>query len=36
MAIEGMALGPMYARWCVRQMTQDLMRQFGTPSERIT
>jgi len=22
-------LGPMYARWCVRQMTRDLVRQFG-------
>lgn len=26
----GMLFGPMYARWCVRQMTQDLVHQFGT------
>ncbi len=25
----GMLFGPMYARWCVRQMTQDLVNQFG-------
>ncbi len=28
----GMAFGSMYARWCVRQMAQDLARQFGTVS----
>jgi len=26
----GMLFGPMYARWCVRQMAQDLVHQFGT------
>ena len=26
----GMLFGPMYARWCVRQMARDLVRQFGT------
>ena len=26
----GMLFGPLYARWCVRQMAQDLIRQFGT------
>jgi hypothetical protein len=25
----GMLFGPMYARWCVRQMAQDLVHQFG-------
>lgn len=28
----GMAFGSMYARWCVRQIAQDLVRQFGTAS----
>ena len=31
----GMLFGPMYARWCVRQMARDLVHQFGT-STRIT
>ena len=26
----GMLVGPLYARWCVRQMAQDLVQQFGT------
>ena len=26
----GMLFGPMYARWCVRQMARDLVHQFGT------
>ena len=26
----GTLFGPMYARWCVRQMANDLVRQFGT------
>jgi hypothetical protein len=26
----GMLFGPMYARWCVRKMAQDLVHQFGT------
>lgn len=25
----GMLFGPMYARWCVQQMAQDLVHQFG-------
>ena len=25
----GLLFGPMYARWCVRQMTQDLVYQFS-------
>ena len=25
----GMLFGPMYARWCVGQMTRDLVRQFA-------
>lgn len=25
----GVLLGPLYARWCVRQMTQDLVHQFS-------
>jgi hypothetical protein len=25
----GMLFGPMYARWCVRQMANDLVREFG-------
>ena len=25
----GILFGPMYARWCVRQMAQDLVHQFG-------
>lgn len=25
----GMLLGPLYARWCVRQMAQDLVQQFA-------
>ena len=25
----GMLFGPMYARWCVRQMIQDLVREFS-------
>ena len=27
----GMLAGPMYARWCVRQMTRDLVHQFAAP-----
>jgi hypothetical protein len=23
---------PMYARWCVRQMARDLVRQFAAPA----
>jgi len=26
----GMLFGPLYATWCVRQMTRDLVHQFGT------
>lgn len=25
----GMLFGPMYARWCVRQMSQDLVHEFS-------
>lgn len=28
----GMLFGPMYARWCVGQMAQDLVNQFGAPN----
>ncbi len=27
----GMLVGPLYARWCVRQMAQDLVHQFAAP-----
>jgi len=30
----GMFFGPVYARWCVRQMVRDLIHQFGAPSGR--
>lgn len=29
----GILFGPMYARWCVGQMTRDLVNQFGAPRE---
>ena len=28
----GMVFGTMYARWCVRQMARDVVRQFGGAS----
>lgn len=28
----GRLFGPMYARWCVGQMTRDLVRQFAAPA----
>ena len=28
----GRLFGPMYARWCVGQMTRDLVRQFTAPA----
>ena len=30
----GMLFGPMYARWCVGQMTRDLAHQFSGTDER--
>jgi hypothetical protein len=30
----GMFFGPVYARWCVRQMVRDLLHQFGAPGGR--
>lgn len=29
----GMLFGPMYARWCVGQMTRDLVKGFGASRE---